>query len=279
MQFSGNSVGAFKKPVRSYAALAIAVSCAAAGSLFTSQATPSESRHPSLAVIASVPPSATTYATSGVVPSGASPLVLSYSAGESYCVARPLIACNAIPPRPCSVRGFKRPHRRQIYRCLQPLQQRMDPLPRDLALLTSFIQARFLCVFDGHGGPDVAEYVARALPSAVDAELVQLSPNAVPSMIEDAISRAFVALDAQLSLDMIKPGGEALRRPGACALLAVERRGWLHVAHAGDCRAVVTCGKGERILLATRDHNAKEVVEQQQLRVAHPGEDDVVVRS
>ena len=107
MQFSGNSAGAFKKPVRLSAALAIAVSCAAAGGLFTSQAAPSESRHPSPAVIASVPPSATTYATSGVVPSGASPLALSYSAGESYCVARPPLAYNSISPRPCSVRGFK----------------------------------------------------------------------------------------------------------------------------------------------------------------------------
>ena len=150
---------------------------------------------------------------------------------------------------------------------------------RHLALLTTTLQARFMCVFDGHGGPDVAEYVARALPAAVDAELMQLAPNASTSSVEDAISRAFVALDARLSADMMKPGSEALRRPGSCALLAVERSGWLHVAHAGDCRAVVTCGKGDRILLATRDHNAKEAAEQQQLRAAHPGEDDVVVRS
>jgi pyruvate dehydrogenase phosphatase len=88
-----------------------------------------------------------------------------------------------------------------------------------------------------------------------------------------------VSLDAQLSQDMMRPEGEALRRPGSCALLAVERQGWLHVAHAGDCRAVVTCGKGERILLATLDHNAKEAAEQLQLRSAHPGEEDVVVCS
>ncbi len=146
-------------------------------------------------------------------------------------------------------------------------------------LSQSVFQARFLCVFDGHGGPSVAEYVARALPTAVDAELVQLSPDAEPSAVENAISRAFVSLDAQLSLDMMKPDGATLRRPGSCALLAVERHGWLHVAHAGDCRAVVTSGKGEQLLLATRDHNAKEAAEQLQLRAAHPGEDDVVVRS
>ncbi len=97
--------------------------------------------------------------------------------------------------------------------------------------------------------------------------------------VESAISRAFVSLDAQLSQDMMKPEGEALRRPGSCALLAVERQGWLHVAHAGDCRAVVTSGKGERLLLVTLDHNAKEAAEQMQLRAAHPGEEDVVVRS
>ena len=140
-------------------------------------------------------------------------------------------------------------------------------------------QARFLCVFDGHGGSSVAEYVARALPAAVDAELVQLSPKAEPLAVENAISRAFVSLDAQLSSDMMKPDGTALRRPGSCALLAVERHGWLHVAHAGDCRAVVTCGNGDRLLLVTQDHNAKEAAEQLQLRAAHPGEDDVVVRS
>ena len=134
-------------------------------------------------------------------------------------------------------------------------------------------------MLDGHGGPSVAEYVARALPTAVDLELVRLSPNAEPQDVEGAISRAFVSLDAQLSLDMMKPEGTALRRPGSCALLAVERRGRLHVAHAGDCRAVVSCGKGEQLLLVTQDHNAKEAAEQLQLRAAHPGEDDVVVRS
>jgi serine/threonine protein phosphatase PrpC len=148
-----------------------------------------------------------------------------------------------------------------------------------LVPLTTTYQARFLCVFDGHGGPSVAEYVARALPTAVDAELDLLSPNAEASTVENAISRAFVSLDAQLSRDMMKPDGVALRRPGSCALLAVERHGWLHVAHAGDCRAVVTCGKGQQLLLATQDHNAKEAAEQLQLRAAHPGEDDVVVRS
>jgi protein phosphatase 1L len=147
------------------------------------------------------------------------------------------------------------------------------------SVLTPVPQARFLCVFDGHGGSSVAEYVARTLPSTVDAELMQLSLDAASSAVESAISRAFVSLDLQLSQDMMKPEGEALRRPGSCALLAVERNGWLHVAHAGDCRAVVTYGKGEQILLATKDHNAKEAAEQIQLRTAHPGEDDVVVRS
>ena len=134
-------------------------------------------------------------------------------------------------------------------------------------------------MFDGHGGSSVAEYVARALPAAVDAELARLSPDVAHSVVENAISRAFVSLDVQLSLDMMKSDGVSLRRPGSCALLAVERLGWLHVAHAGDCRAVVTCGKGERLLLVTLDHNAKEAAEQMQLRTAHPGEEDVVVRS
>ena len=133
-------------------------------------------------------------------------------------------------------------------------------------------------MFDGHGGSSVAEYVARALPAAVDAELARLSPDVAHSVVENAISRAFVSLDVQLSLDMMKSDGVSLRRPGSCALLAVERLGWLHVAHAGDCRAVVTCGNGERILLVTQDHNAKEPAEQQLLRAAHPGEADVVVR-
>jgi pyruvate dehydrogenase phosphatase len=112
----------------------------------------------------------------------------------------------------------------------------------------------------------------------VDSELSLLSPDAAPSVVESAICRAFVSLDSKLSEDMMKPEGEALRRPGSCALLAVERHGWLHVAHAGDCRAVVSCGNGQQLLLATQDHNAKEATEQVQLRNAHPGEDDVVVR-
>ena len=70
---------------RSSAALAIAVSCAAAGGLLVSQAALSHGSQP-FAVVASVPPNCQTFATSGVVPSGASHLTLSYSAGNSRLV-------------------------------------------------------------------------------------------------------------------------------------------------------------------------------------------------
>ena len=74
---------------------AMAVSCAAVGSFFMSQAALSDSGHPPPAVVASVPPSSQTFASSGVVPSGSSPFTLSYSAGKP-CFASPLFVSSRI---------------------------------------------------------------------------------------------------------------------------------------------------------------------------------------
>ena len=83
IRFSTKSATLFPPPQRVSRALAVAISCAAVGGLFMSHTALSDSGHPAPAVVASVPPSATSFTASGDVPSSASHLNLSFTAGLS----------------------------------------------------------------------------------------------------------------------------------------------------------------------------------------------------
>jgi hypothetical protein len=84
IHLSSNSANPFRQPPRRLStAFAVAVSCAAVGGLFMSHTALSDSGNPAPAVVASVPPSATSFTASGDVPSSASHLNLSFTAGLS----------------------------------------------------------------------------------------------------------------------------------------------------------------------------------------------------
>ena len=84
IRFSTKSATLFPPPQRVSRALAVAISCAAVGGLFMSHTALSDSGHSAPAVVASVPPSATSFTATGDVPSSASHLNLSFSAGPTF---------------------------------------------------------------------------------------------------------------------------------------------------------------------------------------------------
>ncbi|KAJ0400669.1 hypothetical protein P43SY_005442 [Pythium insidiosum] len=168
----------------------------------------------------------------------------------------------------------------------------------------------FALVLDGHGGWQVSEYGRKSLIQNVRKEVQHLQPKTkahnpqdgepeTPELsrhhIASAIQRGFTRTDRDLMAQVsaaFQLGFGAVGRCGSCALMVYVRGTTLHVANAGDIRAVLGrkpaassswIGGGSSAsqpLLAvplSQDQNAMAKNEQERLRREHPGEDNVVV--
>jgi pyruvate dehydrogenase phosphatase len=106
-----------------------------------------------------------------------------------------------------------------------------------------------------------------------------------PEELAKALSAAYLRLDSEFA-DHVQPafklGFESVARVGSCVLTVAITDTHLVVANAGDCRAVLGHADGSQPLpisakALSRDHNAREKLEQKALALAHPGEQDIVL--
>ncbi|XP_022764982.1 probable protein phosphatase 2C 30 [Durio zibethinus] len=98
----------------------------------------------------------------------------------------------------------------------------------------------FFGVFDGHGGPEAAEFAAKNLDKKAMSEVSKRCGDS----IEEAIKEAYSTTD----MDFLKEnlGG------GTCCVTAMIHKGDLVVSNVGDCRAVLSrSGVAEAL---TSDH-------------------------
>ncbi|GLE10988.1 hypothetical protein PINS_up023280, partial [Pythium insidiosum] len=175
----------------------------------------------------------------------------------------------------------------------------------------------FALVLDGHGGWQVSEYGRKSLIENVRKEVQHLQPKSkatpqnnpqdadgaaeTPELsrhhIASAIQRGFTRTDRDLMAkvsEAFQLGFGAVGRCGSCALMVYVRGTTLHVANAGDIRAVLgrkpasssswigggSSASASQPLIAvplSQDQNAMAKSEQERLRREHPGEDNVVV--
>nr|PIM04979.1 protein phosphatase 2C domain-containing protein [Toxoplasma gondii COUG] len=170
--------------------------------------------------------------------------------------------------------------------------ERKKKPPQQKVLLTA--------VIDGHGGPQVAEYVMQNLPWHVERELTALrraflkksnmGENGEASLTDTswltnelltkAISRAFRTLDDEIYQSVSRAyrlGFHRSIRVGACctAILVTDRS--LVVANSGDCKAVLSRRYGAELQALNEQLNANSPAERQRLREEHPDEENVVV--
>lgn len=131
-----------------------------------------------------------------------------------------------------------------------------------------------LTVLDGHGGPQIAQWVRHRLSALLERELRARQPGDV----KGALRGAYEAMDALL-LGLVSPGAQMgfsrIAKVGACSLSVLVDPRAVHVANIGDCKAVMC--RGGRALALSNQHTANCPAEQERLRAAHPNEADVVV--
>lgn len=131
---------------------------------------------------------------------------------------------------------------------------------------------QFVAVMDGHGGPQLAEYLTTKLPELMHKNL---SENV---KTRDAIKDTFLTAD-QTWYTTVKPvydlGFTNPIKVGACAVAVAIDDSEIVVGSVGDCKCVLLRGQGT-VLDLNIQRNANLVEEQERLRKLHPGEDDVV---
>lgn len=211
------------------------------------------------------------------------------------------------PPRPPQLAGpgaakeWGLPHVDDVaitaYAANAPIEDRFALLP----LPVGEEGATLLCVFDGHGGWQTAEFAAKVLPRALrDAAKKRLQGDdgkgegkdgvpvpPTPQQVMEELRRAYVDVDRALYrtlLPAFKAGFGELNHVGSCALSVVITPTHTITANAGDCRAVLArrpkrTGAAFEALTLTRDNNAKHDYERAALAEAHPDESpDQLVR-
>ena len=155
------------------------------------------------------------------------------------------------------------------------------------------------CVFDGHGGYQVADYASETLvtylinalrdshPSS-SADSRYVDSNADPSIrFTSALMEAFRRVERDLVV-ALRPAFELgfgnVARVGACALVCVRCEDDVWIANSGDCVAVLGSSIAEekekesdaitkcKAMALSNEHNARHEIEQDKLKAMHPNE-------
>jgi len=156
-------------------------------------------------------------------------------------------------------------------------------------------------VFDGHGGWQMAEYAHRRLLTEVQKRYEQqktyLNYFTTPDRdrkldsfenMEKVLLSSFAAVEKEFlekTREAFPLGFGELAKVGSCVLLAAHKGNLLYLANCGDCRAVLgsqgsgAAGDASRHYATrlTHDHNARVSLEALQLRLSHPGEENIIV--
>ncbi|KAG9134352.1 hypothetical protein Leryth_016232 [Lithospermum erythrorhizon] len=137
--------------------------------------------------------------------------------------------------------------------------------------------ATLVGVYDGHGGPDVSQYVCDNLFE----HLQRLALNDI-SITEEVIMNAFAATEEGFLGVVANTMGDnpAIATIGSCCLVGLIWQGILYVANLGDSRAVMGYRDANSKIQAERltDHHNASVDEiREQLMITHPEDPEIVI--
>jgi serine/threonine protein phosphatase PrpC len=122
----------------------------------------------------------------------------------------------------------------------------------DIDLKQSINGIDIYCVFDGHGGVEIAEKVRDKICDFLPINEI-LSNASDSDKIKTAISDSFVELDKHIF-------NKYYQGCGTTASVALKFKDKLYVANLGDSRCIIFTPEG-KLLLSTEDHKPKNEIE------------------
>ncbi|GMH11741.1 hypothetical protein Nepgr_013582 [Nepenthes gracilis] len=139
-------------------------------------------------------------------------------------------------------------------------------------------QGTFVGIYDGHGGPEAAQFVNNNLFNNI-----KKFTSESQGMSADVINKAFLATEEQfLSLVWKQwPKKPHIASVGSCCLVGVVCSGFLYIANAGDSRVVLgrldNSDNVVKDVQLSSEHNASIESVREELRLLHPDDPQIVV--
>ena len=107
-----------------------------------------------------------------------------------------------------------------------------------------------LCIFDGHGGEQVSNYVNINMPPKILAEVIKLAPKYEPEKIASILTNEFLSINKDIS-DM---------HTGSTGTVCVVTPLYIVTANIGDSPAILFTKEGD-LIETTTDHDCKNTDE------------------
>jgi serine/threonine protein phosphatase PrpC len=126
----------------------------------------------------------------------------------------------------------------------------------------SGFQWLMLQVYDGHGGHQVAEFLAEHVKGA----LLEAGPDTIADAPLSVLGQAVEDAERQLLSSYTDGNSTAAAGSTLCAVLMIDDK--LHVAHVGDSRAILARGSAAKQL--TRDHKPACAIEAKRIMSDDP---------
>ncbi|XP_041000376.1 probable protein phosphatase 2C 38 isoform X1 [Juglans microcarpa x Juglans regia] len=152
-----------------------------------------------------------------------------------------------------------------------------------MSLLESGPHGTFVGIYDGHGGPEAAQFINDHLFNNIKTIGAAEFTSENQGMSADIINKAFLATEEEF-LSLVK--NQWLSKPqiasvGSCCLVGIICSGLLYIANAGDSRVVL--GRQEKAVKVFKavqlscEHNASMESVREELHSLHPNDPQIVV--
>ena len=133
------------------------------------------------------------------------------------------------------------------------------------------VRSDLMCVFDGHGGSEVAKYCAENITQVMHE--VFDDQGVLDGRSEEDIFKLFNEAFNKMNGQLIKQGRASASRCGSTAVVLLKEGNMIHVANVGDTRAVLgRNGVAERL---TFDHKPEE--EKEKARIERAGGEVIAI--
>ncbi|KAG9147238.1 hypothetical protein Leryth_018209 [Lithospermum erythrorhizon] len=147
-----------------------------------------------------------------------------------------------------------------------------------MSSITNGPRGTFIGVYDGHGGPEAAQFVNDSLFSNI-----KKYTSEYKGMSANVINKAFLETEEEF-LSLVRSNWDVkpqMASVGTCCLVGIICDGLLYIANAGDSKVVLgkyhKATKEVKAVQLSSEHNASLESVREELRTLHPDDPQIVV--